>query len=148
MQLKNNESRNRQFYFYKKSKDSKTPPSLELLHVPGGATVEIDDDIFAAICAGKTTVSIMEERMVPLNKDNIGAQMKTDGEILMVKEYYDTGRAKEVSLVNELIKEGKLTVVSRPQITMEVIDKALVASGVPIKDMTEDAKLALYDKLA
>lgn len=147
MQLKNTESRNRQFYFYKKTAGAKQP-SLELLHIPGGATVEVDDDIFAAICKGTTTVRVMEERMVPLDKDNIGTQMKTDGEILMIKEYYDTGRTKEVSLVKELIKEGKLVIAERPRISMEEIDKALVASGVPIKDMTDDAKLALFDKLA
>jgi hypothetical protein len=147
MQLKNNESRNRQFYFYKKTAGSKTP-SLEVLHIPGGATVEIEDEIFEAICSGKTTVSVMEERMVPLDKDNIGAQMKTDGEILMIKEYYDTGRTKEVNLVKELIKEGKLAVTERPHVKMETIDAFLNAQGISVKDMPEDAKLALYDKLA
>ena len=132
MQLKNNESRNRQFYFYKKTAGSKTQ-SLEVLHIPGG---------------GKTTVRVMEERMVPLDKDNIGAQMKTDGEILMIKEYYDTGRTKEVNLVKELIKEGKLAVTERPHVKMETIDAFLNAQGISVKDMPEDAKLALYDKLA
>lgn len=147
MQLKNTESRNQQFYFYKKLEGNKHP-SLELLHIPGGATVEIEDEVFEAICKSKTTVSVMEERKVPLNKDNIGAQLKTDGEVLMITEVYDTGRRKSVSLVKELIKDGKLVVVSRAKVTLEVIDAFLATQGVVTKDMPEDARIALYDKLA
>lgn len=147
MQLKNNESCNRQFYFYKKVEGAKQP-SLELLHIPGGATVEIDDDVFAAICKGKTTVRVMKERMVPLDKDNVGAQMKTDGEILMIKEYYDTGRTKEVSLVKELIKDGKLIVVSRPGVSLDEAKAFLNSKKISVKEMSDDEVMALYDELA
>ena len=147
MQLKNNESRNHQFFYHKKVEGSKAS-TVDYIHIPGGATVEIEDDVFAALCKSQTVVSVIEERMVPLDKDNVGTQMKTDGEILMIKEYYDTGRTKEVNLVKELIKEGKLAVTERPHVKMEAINAFLNAQGISVKDMPEDAKLALYDKLA
>lgn len=145
MQLKNNQTRNQQFYFHKKS-GSKT--ELSVIHIPAGATVEMDDAVFKAICSGKTEVQVLREEMVELTQDNIGAVIENDKKPLTMREFYETGETKTVNLVQELIKEGKLIVVERVKVGMAEIDKKLVESGIPIKDMSEDAKLALYDKLA
>lgn len=147
MQLKNNESRNHQFFYHKKVEGSKTS-TVDFIHIPGGATVEIEDDVFAALCKSQTVVSVIEERMVPLDKDNVGAQMKTDGEILMIKEYYDTGRKKKVSLIKELIKDGKLTVVSRPGVSLDEAKAFLNGKKISVKEMSDDEVMALYDELA
>ena len=114
MQLKNNQTRNAQFYFWKEGKNKKE--TLEYVHIPGGATVEIDDQVFKALTASRTEVRVMKEVETKLDEASSGADVKTGKDTLIVK-----------GLVNY---------------------KALTARGVPIKDMTEDAKLALYDQLA
>lgn len=145
MQLKNNEKRNYQFFFNKKDKSGKV--SVEFVHIPGGATVELDDNIFDAICASKTEVAEMEERIIPLNEEQVGAEIRAGREVAVVKEYFPTGKTRLVSLVGELIKQGKLTVVERVKVTMKEVEALLVSNGVKIEGMADDAKLALYDKL-
>lgn len=146
MQLKNNETRNLQFFFYKKDKSGK--PVLDFVHIPGGATVEIDDEVYKAITSSVTEVEVMREEEVKLDDSNIGADVKSGKEALMIKEYYTTGKTRKVNLVKEAIKAGSLSIVERVKVGMPDIDKVLVANGVNIKDMPEEAKLALYDKLA
>lgn len=149
MQLKNNQTRNAQFYFWKESKDKKKAPTLEYVHIPGGATVEIDDDIFRALCASRTEVRVMKEVETKLDESNIGADIKTGKESLTIKEYYETGETRTVNLLKEAIKDGDFTIIERTKVGMDVVDKVLSDNGVPgVKDMPEDAKLALYDKLA
>lgn len=146
MQLKNNRPCNVQFFFLKK-KDKECVQ--DFVHIPGDATVELDDDIWAAIRKSKTEIEVMEERVVVLDKENVGANVELGDEKYTIKEYYLTGERKTVSLVDEMVKRGELSVVTRPQVTMEVIDKVLTANGIAgVKEMPEDAKLALYDKLA
>lgn len=149
MQLKNNQTRNAQFYFWKESKDKTKAPTLEYVHIPGGATVEIDDDIFRALCASRTEVRVMKEVETKLDESNIGADIKTGKESLTIKEYYETGETRTVNLLKEAIKDGDFTIVERAKVGMEVVNEVLAKHGIPgIKDMPEDAKLALYDKLA
>lgn len=147
MQLKNNENRNHQFFFYKKVEGRKEPV-LDYVHVPGGATVELEDEVFEAICKTKTTVSVIEEITVPLDEATVGANLKNGKDVLTMKEYNDTGKKKTVSLVRKLISSGKLTVVERPAVPMDVINKVLNDNGISIKDMSDEQKQALYDKLA
>lgn len=147
MQLKNNQSRNVQFYFWKKKSGSKEA-TLDYVHIPGGATVEIDDDIFKAITSSVTEVRVMKEVEQKLDDANIGADIKTGKEILTIKEYYDTGETRKVNLVKESIRLGELSIVERVKVGMADVDKVLTENGINIKDMPDEAKLALYDKLA
>lgn len=145
MQLKNNQTRNQQFYFHKVSGKKS---ELAVIHIPAGATVEMDDSVFKALLESRTEVQVMREDTVVLNKDNIGADIENDQKPLTIREFYETGETKVVNLVQELIKEGKLLVVERVKVGMADVDKVLEANGISVKDMPEDAKLALYDKLA
>jgi hypothetical protein len=146
MQLKNNQTRNAQFYFWKEGKNKKV--TLEYVNIPGGATVEIDDQVFKALTASRTEVRVMKEVETKLDEASIGADVKTGKDTLIVKDYYETGETRSINLLQEAIRLGEFTVVERAKVGMDVIDEALTARGVPIKDMTEDAKLALYDQLA
>ena len=146
MQIKNNETRNLQFFFYKKDKAGKAV--LDFVHIPGGATVELDDSVYKALTSSVTEVEVMREEVVPLDDSNIGADVKTGKEALVIKEYYSTGKTRKVNLVKEAIKSGSLTIVERVKVGMQDIDAILVKNGVDVKDMPEDVKLALYDKLA
>lgn len=147
MQLKNNASRNIQLFYYM-AKNNKSEPTLDFVHIPGGATVEIDDDIYLACCKSKTTVNEIKLVETPLVEDNIGAVVQTDKKPLVIKEYYETGRQIEISLVASLIKSGELSVVQRVSVTMAEIEKHLASKGIPVKDMADEQKLALYDQLA
>lgn len=145
MQLKNNKPCNVQFFFLKKEgKELVT----DFVHVPGNATVEIDDDVFAAICKSKTQVEVMEERIVTLDKDTVGAKIELGDVAYTMKEYYPTGKRKSVSLVQHLVSIGDLTIVSRPNVSLEEMKRVLNEHSVSVKDMAEDAVIALYDKLA
>lgn len=145
MQLKNNQTRQVQFYFYRKDgKDS----VLDFVHIPAGATVEIADEVFDAICASVTEVAELEEVETVLDDSNIGATITNGKDKYSIKEYYETGRTRKVNLVKEAIKQGHLTIVSRPKVSMELINKKLAELGIPVKDMSDDAKLALYDSVA
>lgn len=146
MQLKNNQPCNMQFYFWKK--DSNGKPVLDFVHLPGGATIELDDNIYKAITSSLTEVAVMEERVQVLDEANVGAEIKTGKEVLTIKEYYHTGETKKVNLVKEALKKGELSIVERVKIGMADIDKFLIANKVDIKDMPDEVKLALYDKLA
>lgn len=146
MQLKNNQSHNKQFFFYRKEKGKEDV--LDFIHIPGGATVELDDKIFEAICASTTTVEVMKKIEVQLDAENVGADIKSGKEKLIAIEYLPTGERKTVSLVKEQIRKGELKIVERVAATMEQIDKFLNSKGISVKDMSEDAKLSLYDQLA
>lgn len=146
MQIKNNESRNLQFFFYKKGKSGKS--ELDFIHVPGGATVEIDDEVYKSLTESMTEVEELREEVVQLDDENIGASVKTGKEALVIKEYYSTGKTRKVNLVKEAIKAGSLTIVERVKVGMPDIDAILTKNGVDVKGMPEDVKLALYDKLA
>lgn len=145
MQLKNNKSGNVQFFFLKKEgKEVVT----DFVHLPGNATVEIDDDIYAAMCKSKTEVEVLEERVVVLDKESVGANVELGDVAYTIKEYYPTGKRKTVSLVQHMISKGDLTVVERPGVSLDEMKKVINEHGVSVKDMADDAVMALYDKLA
>lgn len=146
MQIKNNETRNLQFFFYKKDKAGQAV--LDFVHIPGGATVELDDSVYKALTSSVTEVEVMREEVVPLDDSNIGADVKTGKEALVIKEYYNTGETRKVNLVLEAIKKGTLSIVERVKVGMPEVEKVLAANGIATKDLSDDAKLALYDKLA
>lgn len=145
MQIRNAQSRHVQFFFYK---DVDGTPTQDFVHIPGGATVELDDKLFETICAAKTVVDEMREVNVVLDEANIAANVKMGKEILTVKEYVPTGKRVTVSLVREMIKRGDLEIVERPAIAMADVDAFLNAQGISVKEMDDEQKMALYDKLA
>lgn len=141
MQLKNNGNGNIQFHY---SVTKNGLPDVDYIHIPGGATVEIEDEIFAQLCGSQSTGQEMEEIDSPIEND---AAVLMDKKQVRVVEYIATGRTRPINLVKAMIKEGYLTIVSRPRMSMEDIDKKLEAAGIPTKDMSDEAKLALVDKL-
>lgn len=144
MQIKNNQSRNAQFFYYRQKTGTKVQ-ELALIHIPGGATVELDDSIFKALCSSRTEVNVMREVVSEIESE---VPVTMDKKPVLVKEYYETGETKTVNLLQESIKAGDFTIVERPKATMSDIDAVIVTHGLDPKGMAEDAKLALYEKLA
>lgn len=142
MQIKNSQTRHMQFYFYREVKKGES--KLEYVHIPAGATVELPDEIYKALLASKTEVPVVEEVVTKIEGDT---KVEMDRKPVEVKDYYETGETRVVNLFSESIKAGELIVVSRPSVTMKEVEEVLTANGVVFANMSEDAKLALYEKL-
>lgn len=142
MQLKNNLIGNVQLHF---SKGTGKSYEVEYVHIPGGATVELEDEIFEQLCKPLTKVAVMERVVEPIESE-VPVQM--DKKPVLLTEYYDTGETRLVNLFREQIKRGDFTVVERVKVGMDTIDKFLAGQGVSIADMPEERKLELYNKLA
>lgn len=145
MQLRNNQSRNVQLYFWKDNKETKQK-QLEYVHIPGGATVEIEDAIFKQLTESKSESRELREEILDVE----GAEVThLDSKLKVgIKEYFETGKVKTVNILSEEIKAGLFTVVSRAKVSGEQINQLLIDNGVNIKDMPDEKKLELYDKLA
>lgn len=144
MQLKNSGVGNIQLAFNKKV-DSATV--VDYVHIPGGATVELEDKIFAQLIATKTPVTEQKEVRTEMTEELVGSSVKVGKENLTIIEYTPTGNNKEVNLVREMIKAGTLIVVERPKADMKVVDALLAKNKVTIDGMSEDDKVAMYNKL-
>lgn len=142
MLLKNKQTRNVQMYFYKK--DNNGVSKLDFVHIPAGATVELDDKIYKALLESKTEVKVLKEVVQVVDGD---VAVKMGKEDVTIKEYYETGETKVVNLFEEDIKAGLFEVLSRPKVSMQEVEALLTSNGIALKDLNEDAKLALYDKL-
>lgn len=142
MILKNNQTRNVQLFFTN-NKDGEL--ISDFVHIPAGATVEIDDKIYHKLCASRTRVEVMQRVDVELDTGDVDVKM--DKKKVTIAEFEPTGKFKTVNLFTESIKAGEFTIIERAEVSMDVIDKVLVGNGVDIKAMGEDAKMALYDKL-
>ena len=140
MQLRNNETRNVQFFY--RDEDG----AVQFVHIPAKATVELDDKIFNQLLKSKTQVSIMELRETTIEGDT-RVTMVDSKKDAVIKEYYDTGKTKTVSLVQYSIDNGDLTIVERVKVPQAAIDQFLTENGVAVKDMPEEKKLELYNKL-
>lgn len=147
MQIKNAAKHHQQFYFRKEAKDKNQPGTVELLHIPAGATVEIEDSLYKKLLTGTTTVNEQRVEEVKLDESAVGAEIKNGKEIYTVKEFYDTGVVKEINLFAHSIKEGKLVVVTGVAVTAEEVAKFLNAEGISVKDIDEAQQLALYNRL-
>lgn len=143
MQLKNNRTGSAQlFYWDKKSgKDS-----LEVIHIPAGATVEISDAIFTKLTASRTTVELQEEAVIEL--DTGASPIEMDRKKVSIKEYYATGKTKEINLLRESIRLGEYSIVEDVHISDEAMGKVLNENGISVKDMNPEQIKALYIKLA
>lgn len=140
MQLKNNEARHHQFFFH-----NAETKALDFVHIPAGATVELDDVIFEQVCKPLTVV---EKQELVIQKVEAETPILMEKKDVVIKEYYSTGVTRKVNLVKELIKSGALTVVSRVEVSDEVKAKFLNAQGIGVKDLSPEQINDLYNKLA
>ncbi|AGV99259.1 hypothetical protein PM1_043 [Pectobacterium phage PM1] len=145
MQLRNNQSRNVQLHFWKENEDTKQK-QLEYVHIPGGATVEIDDEIFKQLTSSKSESRELREEI--LRVEGADVTHLDSKEKVGIKEFFETGKVKTVNILKEEIKAGLFTVVSRAKVSGEQINQLLIDNGVNIKDMPDEKKLELYNKLA
>lgn len=149
MQLKNNQTRNRQFYFMRKEgKKGEELVVQDFIHIPGLATVELPDEVFEQLCRVPTTVEVYKRVETELTEDNIGADIKHDKKPLTVVDFQTTGERKTVNLVREAIKAGELEVVEGVARTIDQIAKFLSGMGIDTAKMDEAQQRALYNKLA
>lgn len=142
MQLKNNRKGSVQL-MYPITKNGKA--DVDFVHIPAGATVELDDKIFEALCKPLTTINEMEMREEEIESE-VPVQM--DKKNVRIKEFYETGKTKVVNLFKEQIKAGDFTVVSRAAVTKEAMLKVISQAGIDASKMTDEQVVALYDKLA
>lgn len=120
-------------------------PSYKLIHIPPLATVEIDDKLWEAATFGSTTIKIMEEVQEPIEGLTLGKDKVATKSVLM-----DTGKTKKVNLVEEMVKEGRITIVVPPKstLTKEEMQTELKAKGVPTaNDADEETVVDLYNKV-
>lgn len=141
MQLKNNGTSNAQLHYSVKVNNL---PDVEYIHIPGGATVEIDDKIFEQLTSTKTLTN--ESKLVEFHFEE--SEVLMDRKPVTMKEYEPTGKTKRVNLLKERIKNGEFTVVVRPAVSKEEVAKVLTANGIDFSKMEPEAIMALYDKLA
>jgi len=142
MQLKNNLDANVQLHYPVKKNGV---ADVEYIHIPGGATVEIDDDIFALLCKPLTRVELHEEVSEVLESE---VPVKLDKNQVKIKQFIPTGKFREVNLLKQRIKDGEFTVVERPAVSEEAIDKFLTAQKIDISKMSVEDKQSLFNKLA
>jgi len=140
MQLKNTEKRHLQFFYHNESKKA-----VDFVHIPAGATVELNDEIFNQICKPLTTV---EKQELVIQKIEAETPILMEKKDVYSKEYYATGERRKVNLVKEMIKSGALVIVERVAVTDEVKAKLLNSKGIATKDMTPEQLNELYEQLA
>lgn len=138
MQLKNNEARHNQFYFRNDKNE------VDVVHIPAGATVEIEDKIFQKLLAPKTTV---EEQKEVLQEIVAETPITMDKQPVFTKEYYSTGVTRSINLVEAAIKAGRLTIVEHVATSDEDKAKFLNSKGVATKDLKPEQLAELYNKL-
>lgn len=142
MQLKNNRLGNVQL-MYPVKKNGKD--DVDFVHIPAGATVELDDKIFALLCKPLTTISVQRKSVEEIQSE---APVTMDKKPLSITEFYDTGETKVVNLFKEQIKAGDFTVVERAGVSKEDMVKVLTQNGVDVAKLSDEQIVALYDKLA
>lgn len=141
MLLKNNRAGNVQL-MYAVEKNGKD--DVDFVHIPAGATVELDDKIFELLCKPLTTVDVQKRVIEEIQSE---APVTMDKKPLKVTEFYETGKTKVVNLFREQIKTGDFIVVERAAVTKESMLKVLAQSGVDAAKLSDEQIVALYDKL-
>lgn len=137
MQLKNNLESNLQFFFRKNHE-------VDVVHIPGGSTVEIDDAIWNQLISSTTRVEQKRRIETEIEGD---ASVSIDKQKAVIVDYVGTGEYKTINIVASHIKAGDIKVVERPKVGMADIDSILKENGIDISKMPDDAKLAVYEKL-
>lgn len=141
MILKNNRSGNAQLFYTTKDQNG---PKVDYVHIPGGATVELEDEIFELLCAPTTLIREQTVEEVEIEGE---AEIKMDKKNVSIKEFYETGKTHVVNLFREQIKAGDFTVIERPKTSKEIMLKVLAQNGVSSDKLSDEQIVALYDKL-
>lgn len=141
MLLKNNRSGNAQLFYSTKDQNG---PKVDYVHIPGGATVDLKDEIFELLC--KPTTLIREQRVEELEIEG-DAEIKMDKKNVVIKEFYETGETRVVNLFREQIKAGDFIVVEAPAVAKERMLQVLAQNGVNAEKLSEEQITSLYLKL-
>lgn len=142
MLLKNNLDGNVQLYYATTVNDR---PDVKYVHIPGKATVELDDKIYQALLKPKTEVRL--KRMVETTVEG-ESEVKMDKKNVIIKDFEDTGETKMVNLFEEQIKAGDFSIVERVKVTKEQMLKVLAEHSIVADKMSDEQISALYNKLA
>lgn len=118
-------------------------PVYKLIHIPPLATVEIEDELWAAVADNCfCTIKIMEESREEIKELDLGKGKKATKSVLT-----PTGETKKVNLIDEMVKEGRITIVVPPKSNLTVEEKKAVveATGMKLpKDSDEDYIEKMY----
>lgn len=128
--------------------DKLVKPEMKLIHIPPLATVEIDDELWAA-----ATIDTMRD--VPIYEvtkeeiKNVG--FGKDNE----KKFYktvrtNTGKTERKCIIQMRIDSGELTIIEHPKskLTKEEMQQALKDKGIPTSKETELGQVQeLYNKV-
>lgn len=142
MLLKNNLDGNVQLYY---ATTVNGRPDVKYVHIPGKATVELDDKIYQALLKPKTEVRL--KRMVETTVEG-ESEVKMDKKNVIIKDFEDTGETKMVNLFEEQIKAGDFSIVERVKVTKEQMLKVLAEHSIVADKMSDEQISALYNKLA
>lgn len=122
-------------------------PDIQLVHIPAGATVILDDKIYDALKAAKTTVYKFEDVV-----DDI-----EDADILMgknklkIKSRVQSGESYEVSLFELAIQNNEIIVIDKQpvkEIPLEEMQAFLSSKGISLAEgMSTQQIKDLYYKL-
>lgn len=157
MQLKNNQTRNVQLFYTTipmevhviDGKEVKKPGAskVEYIHIPAGATVEIDDAIFKQLCAPLTRVEVQKHSKVEIESE---VPILVGGKPAQVHQFESTGEYRHVNLLKESIKAGEFIIVQKPDVKVSEaeVNAFLESKGIPHKDMAPEAKLAFFQEYA
>lgn len=160
MILKNNTKANVQFFVRVNPKEvietinqfgnkmvTPAKPEVKLIHIPGEATVEIDDDLYEALANTTTTVSGYRDVVTEIE----GADVTMVGEQLSITERLPDGTTREVNLFKQLIKEHTLILITEEEketLTNEQIIEELSGMGVTLASgMSTEQIRNLYERL-
>ena len=117
-------------------------PVYKLIHIPPLATVEIDDELWAAVadncfCDIKVREEVREEiKELDLGKDKI----------ITKSVLTPTGETRRVNLIDEMIREGRITIVVPPKSNLTLEEKKKLVEGTGMK-LPKDADEAYIDKM-
>lgn len=122
-------------------------PDIQLVHIPAGATVIIDDNIYDALIAAKTTVFEFEDVV----EDIEDADILMGKNKLKIKSRLQTGESKEVSLFQLAIDNNEIIVIDKQpikEIPVEDMQTFLTNKGITLADgMSTQQIKDLYYKL-
>jgi Fe-S cluster assembly ATPase SufC len=104
-------------------------PVYKLIHVPPLATVEIEDELWAAVAEDCfCTIKVQEEIREEIDVLSLGKDKKATRSVLM-----PTGETKRVNLIDEMIKEGRITIVVEPKSKLTLDEKKALVTDAGIK---------------
>lgn len=119
-------------------------PVISTIHIPGGATVIIEDELWNKAMAVKSTVEEYRE----VEEDIEGVLVDREKVKRVVK--IPTGKMRSISPLLEEVRSGRLTIIEAPALELTPLEmkEAIEAEGLSVsKDITREALEALYRKV-